>query len=174
MPTFSGQLKACTSWRLSTSIIAPAFPPKRPIFSTFMSLCCTCLCARVLFFDRCLLPGCTHSHAHHHHPCVPVCPLLSVDRCPAQSRKSPSTPSPLAQTRDHPHIVQLTFLTLRDATQAEPSLSSGSLHQQQNCRVALRLLVQPLPASAWAGWVRRGRCVWEKAAVLPKPKPKRK
>ena len=31
LPTFSGQLKACTSWRLSTSIIAPA--PQNARFS---------------------------------------------------------------------------------------------------------------------------------------------
>ena len=71
---FPGQLKACTSWRLSTSIIAPPSPPKRPIFSTSMSLCYLYLSlCQGSFFDRCLLSGCTHSHAHHH-PCVPVLP----------------------------------------------------------------------------------------------------
>ena len=92
-------------------------PPKRPIFYTYMSLCCTCIFARVLFsIDICcpvVEPTATPT------PASLCCPLLSVDRCPAQSRKSRSTPSPLPQTRDHPHIAQLTFLTFRDATQEE-------------------------------------------------------
>ena len=129
-----------------------ATPPKRPIFYTYMSLCCTCICARVLFRSM-FVARLLYSQPRPPPPLRPFCPLLPLDRCPAQSRKSRSTPSP--QSPDHPHIAQLTFLTLRETTQAEPSLSSGSLHQQQNCRVALRLLVQPLPASAWAGCVRR-------------------
>ena len=94
-------------------------PPKTP---HFQHIHVTLLLVPVFvpgFFFRSMFVVRLYSQPRPPPPLRPCCPLLSVDRCPAQSRKSRSTPSPLAQTRDHPHIAQLTFLTLRDATQDE-------------------------------------------------------
>ena len=140
----------------STSIIAPPSPPKRPIFYTYMSLCCTCIFARVLFSIDVCCPVVELTAT----PTPASLPLSApVDRCPAQSRKSPSTPSPLAQTRDHPHIAQLTFLTLRETTQEETLTILGFTSPTTKLQGCSQTPCPTPPRLGTGQRVQRGRCL---------------
>ena len=82
---------ACVHFLAPEHLNHSATPRKRPIFYTYMSLCCTCIFARVLFSIDVCCPVVELTAT----PTPASLPLSApVDRCPAQSRKSPSTPSP--------------------------------------------------------------------------------
>ena len=136
----------------STSIIAPAFLPKRPIFSTSMSLCYTCLCARVLFsIDVCcpVVLKATPSTT----PASLCCPLLSVDRSWSGSKSQESLDSfPTTPDQRPPSHCTTHF------SHFERSNSHFPQDHFTNNKTAGLLSVSP-PRLGTGQRVRRGRCL---------------